>query len=113
MAPAAPRKRSTQGSIGPEGYPASPPRSWGWLMDVIFAHGAGVDVPQKRVTACRVVPDPAGQHAEGIVAVQDVGTMPRALPALADGLAAGGARRWPWSAPARTGGRCILSGRVP
>jgi len=59
-------------------------------MDVIFTHGAGLDGPKKRVTARRVIPDPAGQHAEGIMEVKDFGTMTRDLLALADWLAAVG-----------------------
>jgi transposase len=59
-------------------------------MDVIFTHGAGLDVHQKRVTACRVIPDPTGQQAEGIMEVKDVGTMTRNLLAVADGLTAVG-----------------------
>jgi hypothetical protein len=88
MSPASRRERSTQGSIGTAGYPASPPCSWGWVMDVIFTQCAGLDVHQKRVTACRVIPDPAGQQAEGIVEVKDFGTMTRDLLAAADWLAA-------------------------
>jgi transposase len=90
MSPASPRKRSTQGRIGTEGYPASPPRSWGWIMDIIFTHCAGLDVHKKRVTACRVIPDPTGLHAEGIMEVKDFGTMTRDLLALADWLTAVG-----------------------
>jgi transposase len=59
-------------------------------MDVIFTHCAGLDVHKKRVTACRVIPDPAGQHTEGIMAGKDFGTMTRDLLALADWLAAVG-----------------------
>jgi transposase len=59
-------------------------------MAVIFTHGAGLDVHQKRVTACRAIPDPTGQHAEGILEVKDFGTMTRDLLALADWLAAVG-----------------------
>jgi transposase len=59
-------------------------------MDVIFTHGAGLDVHKKRVTACRAIPDPAGQRAEGITEVKDFGTMTRDLLALADWLAAVG-----------------------
>jgi len=36
-------------------------------MDVIFTHGAGLDVHQKRITACRVSPDPTGPQAEGLL----------------------------------------------
>jgi transposase len=59
-------------------------------MDVIFTHCAGLDVHKKRVTACRVIPDPTGQQAEGIMEVKDFGTMTRDLLALADWLTAVG-----------------------
>jgi transposase len=59
-------------------------------MDVIFTHCAGLDVHKKRVTACRVIPDPTGQQAEGVTEVKDFGTMTRDLLALADWLAAVG-----------------------
>jgi transposase len=29
-------------------------------MEVMFTHGAGLDVHKKRITACRVTPDPTG-----------------------------------------------------
>jgi hypothetical protein len=87
MSPASPRKRSTQGRIGIGGYPASPLHSWGWIMDVIFTHCAGLDVHKKRVTACRVIPDPTDRHAEGLIEVKDFGTMTSDLLALANWLA--------------------------
>jgi transposase len=59
-------------------------------MDVLCTHGAGLDVHQTRVTACRVTPDPTGQQAEWIMEVKDCGTMTRDLRALADWLAAVG-----------------------
>jgi transposase len=59
-------------------------------MDVIFTHGAGLDVPKKCLTACRVTPDPMGQHADGLIEVKELGTMTVALLALSDGLAAVG-----------------------
>jgi transposase len=90
MSPASPRKRSTQGRIGTEGYPVSPPRARGWIMDVIFTHCAGLDVHKKRVTACRVIPDPTGRHAEGLMEVKDFGTMTADLLVLSDWLAAVG-----------------------
>ena len=80
-------------------------------MDVIFTHCAGLDVHKKRVTACRVIPDPTGQQAEGIMEVKDFGTMTRDLLALADWLAEAGITLWRWRAPASTGGRCITSWR--
>jgi len=59
-------------------------------MDVIFTHCAGLDVHQKTVMACRVTPDPTGQQAEGIIDVQEFGTLTRDLLALSDWLAAAG-----------------------
>src|SRR5918911_3642445 len=90
MSPASPRKQSTPGRIGTGGSPASPPYAWRWVMDVLFTHGAGLDVHNKRGTACRVSPDPTGQQAEGRMEVKECGTMPRDLLALADWLPAVG-----------------------
>jgi len=59
-------------------------------MDVIFTHGAGLDVHKKRMTACRITPDPTGQEAEGLLELQTFGTFTLALLALADWLAAAG-----------------------
>jgi hypothetical protein len=59
----------------PEGYPASLPLMR-WGMDVVFPPWAGWDVHQKRSTACRVSPDPTGQDADGVLEVQDFGTVP-------------------------------------
>jgi transposase len=56
-------------------------------MDVIFTHGAGLDVPKKCLTACRVTPDPMGQHADGLMEVKEFGTMTVDLLALSDWLA--------------------------
>lgn len=50
-------------------------------MAVVFTQRAGLEVPQKRVMACRITPDPTGQQAEGLVAVRDVSTL------TVDGLA--------------------------
>jgi hypothetical protein len=44
-------------------------------MDVVFPHCAGWDVHQKRITACRVAPDPTGLEADGLMEVQDFGTV--------------------------------------
>jgi len=55
-------------------------------MDVMFPRCAGLDVHKKRITACRRVPDPTGQKAEGITELQPFGTMTRDLLALADWL---------------------------
>src|SRR5438132_3013253 len=55
-------------------------------MDVVFPRCAGLGVHKKRITACRIVPDPTGQKAEGITELQPFGTMTRDLLALADWL---------------------------
>jgi transposase len=57
-------------------------------MDVVFTRCAGLDVHQKSITACRLVPDPTGQEGEGIAALKTFGTMTRGLLALADCLTA-------------------------
>jgi transposase len=59
-------------------------------MDIIFSHCAGLDVHKKRITACRVTPDPTGQQADGLLELQDFGTMTADLLALSDWLAAAG-----------------------
>lgn len=59
-------------------------------MDVIFTHGAGLDVHKKSSTACRIMPDPTGQEVEGLAEVQTCGTFTLELLALADWLAAAG-----------------------
>jgi transposase len=59
-------------------------------MDVMFTPCAGLDVHQKTVMACRVTPDPSGQQADGIMELQEFGTMTRDLLALSDWLAAVG-----------------------
>jgi transposase len=59
-------------------------------MEVIFTHGAGLDVHKKPITACRVTPDPTGQQADGLLEFQDSGTMSADLLALSDWLAAAG-----------------------
>ena len=59
-------------------------------MDVIFTHCAGLDVHKKRITACRVTLDPTGQQADGLLELQDFGTMTADLLALSDWLAAAG-----------------------
>jgi hypothetical protein len=59
-------------------------------MDVIFTHGAGLDVHQKTVMACRVTPAPTGQQAEGSIEVREFGTLTRDLLALSDWLAEAG-----------------------
>jgi transposase len=59
-------------------------------MDIVFTHGAGVDVHQKSATVCRVIPDPAGQSAEGKREVQEFGPLTIALVGWADWLAEAG-----------------------
>jgi transposase len=59
-------------------------------MDVMFTHCAGLDVHQKTVMACRVTPDPTGEHADGIMELQEFGAMTVDLLALSDWLAAAG-----------------------
>ena len=56
-------------------------------MDVIFTHGAGLDVHQKTVMACRVTPDPTGQRPDGLMEVRECGTLTCDLLALSDWLA--------------------------
>jgi transposase len=53
---------------------------------VVFPRCAGLDVHQKSITACRMVPDPIGQEGEGSAALKTCGTMTRDLLALADWL---------------------------
>jgi transposase len=55
-------------------------------MDVVFLRCAGLDVHKKSITACRIVPDPTGQEAEGIMELRTFGTMTRDLLGLADWL---------------------------
>lgn len=59
-------------------------------MDVVFTHCAGLDVHKKSITACRVVPDPTGHAVEGLMEVQQFGTLTRDLLALVDWLTAAG-----------------------
>ena len=55
-------------------------------MDVVCTRCAGLDVHKKSLTACRMVPDPMGQEAEGIMALRTFGPMTRDLLGLADWL---------------------------
>jgi len=55
-------------------------------MDVVFPYCAGLDVHKKRITACRVSPDPTGQNADGVMDVRDFGTLTIELLALSDWL---------------------------
>jgi transposase len=59
-------------------------------MDILFSHGAGLDVHQKRMTAYRVTPDLTGQQANGRLELQDFGTMTADVLVLSDWLAAAG-----------------------
>jgi transposase len=59
-------------------------------MDVIFTHGAGLDVHKKTVMACRVTPDPTGQQADGLMELRAFGTMTQDLLAWSDWLAEAG-----------------------
>jgi transposase len=49
-----------------------------------------LDVHKKRVTACRVTPDPTGQQADGLLELPEFGTMTVDLLALSDWLAEAG-----------------------
>ena len=55
-------------------------------MDVVFTRCAGLDVHKKSITACRMVPDPTGREAEGIMELRTFGTLTRDLLSLADWL---------------------------
>ena len=55
-------------------------------MDVVFTRCAGLDVHKKSITACRMIPDPTGREAEGIMELRTFGTMTRDLLSLADWL---------------------------
>lgn len=55
-------------------------------MDVVFTRCAGLDVHKKSITACRMIPDPTGHEAEGIMELRTFGTMTRDLLVLADWL---------------------------
>jgi transposase len=59
-------------------------------MDVVFTHGAGLDLHKQTGVACRVTPAPTGQQADGVMAVKALGTLTRDLLALCDWLAAAG-----------------------
>jgi transposase len=59
-------------------------------MDIVFPHCAGLDVHKKRVTACRVCPDPTGHEADGLIEVKECGTLTIEVLALSDWLAEAG-----------------------
>src|SRR5262245_45836250 len=86
LSPASWGKWSTQGSLSCSGYPASPLGPWRCKMDVVFTRCAGLDVHKKSITACRMIPDPTGREAEGIMELRTFGTMTRDLLSLADWL---------------------------
>ena len=44
-------------------------------MDMLYTRFAGLDVHKKQLTACRWVPDPTGQCAEGLTEIETFGTM--------------------------------------
>jgi hypothetical protein len=74
LSPASARKQSMQRRLSSDGYPTSL-QLVRCVMDVVFPHCAGLDVHKKRITACRVSPDPTGQNADGVMDVQDFGTL--------------------------------------
>jgi transposase len=59
-------------------------------MDVIFTHCAGLDVHKKSVMACRLIPDPTGKQADGLMEVREFGPLAIDLLALSDWLAEAG-----------------------
>jgi transposase len=59
-------------------------------MAVMCTHGAGLDVSKPTVMACRVPPEPTGEHVDGVMERKAWGAMPVALLALADWWAAAG-----------------------
>jgi transposase len=59
-------------------------------MDVIFTHCAGLDVHKKSVMACRLIPDPTGKQADGLMEVREFGPLTIDLLALSDWLAEAG-----------------------
>ena len=74
LSPASARKQSTQRRLSPAGYPTSL-QLVRCVMDVVFPHCAGLDVHKKRITACRVSPEPTAQDADGVMEVRDFGTL--------------------------------------
>ena len=64
-------------------FPATPQGP----MVVILTHCAGLEVHKKTVMACLIIPNPTGEHVDGIVEVQPYGTMTSDVWALADWLA--------------------------
>ena len=78
-------------------------------MDVVFTHGAGLDVHQQTVMACRLTPDPIGQQAEGILEVRACGPHDARLAGLVRWVDRGG------DPPCRHGEyrRVLATGRYP
>src|SRR5688572_14923533 len=67
-----------------------PASTWRCSMDVIFTHCAGLDVHKKSVMACRLIPNPTGKQADGLMEVREFGTLTIDLLALSDWLAEAG-----------------------
>ena len=57
---------------------------------MVFLRCAGLDGHKKSITACRIVPDPTGQAAEGIAELRTFDPRTHDLLALADWLTEGG-----------------------
>lgn len=57
---------------------------------MVLTPGAGLAVHQQTVMACRVTPEPRGQQADGLLAVQELGTRTRAWWAWSDGWSEAG-----------------------
>jgi transposase len=55
-------------------------------MEWVLTRCAGLEVHKKSITACRMIPDPTGQEAEGVTELRTFGTMTRDWLALADWL---------------------------
>ena len=56
-------------------------------MNVVLTHCAALDVHKKTVMVCRMTPDLTGQQVDGLMEVQEFGTLMRELLRLADWLA--------------------------
>ena len=69
-----------------QGIPPVPAWREVWTRDVVWTRGTGLDVQKKRMTACRMVPDPLGHAGEGSAALKTCGMRPRDVLALADWL---------------------------
>ncbi|HEY7495247.1 MAG TPA: hypothetical protein VIH59_29590 [Candidatus Tectomicrobia bacterium] len=51
---------------------------------MLWTHCAGLDIHQKSITACCLLPDPTGQDAEGVTDPERFGTRTIELLALID-----------------------------